>query len=168
MSESEIQELIETMLRRELTPAEEARWRHVQSDPATPVAALEQARLSRLVRRLPPAELSTNFTSQVVLRVEALEAARQHTTLPHWSGWRRLLASAHGWQVACAAFVMLFGLAVHQSYQSHARLAVARSVVAVSPLASTPPLHVLEDFNSIYTLSQAPVAEDDKLVAALE
>jgi len=55
MSESEIQGLIETMLRRELTPAEEARWRRLEGDPNTPAAWREEACLSRLVRRLPPA-----------------------------------------------------------------------------------------------------------------
>jgi anti-sigma factor RsiW len=163
MSNQEPNRWPELGLRRPLTPEQE-RWvtAHLAAHPAEAAAREEDLCLNRLLRQLPEAPLASNFTARVLTAVEGERPRRVVRRLPRsWAwlgdvGWGRPVTLA-----LVAGAVVLGG---YRRYQSQVRVDLAHSVAAVSTVATVPTLEMLEHFDAINRLSQAPPIQDKDLL----
>lgn len=164
MNDPVYQRLLETSWRRELTPAEQAELEARLADRPEARAAWEtDAALSRLLRRLPDASPSSNFTAQVLRAVE-VEAASRRSHARWWESWFRPVWPRLAWGVAVLA---LAAVAVHHHRQT-SRARLARELARMSVVVSLPSVEVFQDFEPIRRLSHVPAASDEDLLAALQ
>lgn len=130
------------------------------SNHETPDSVLE-ARLSRVLGRLPDAPLASNFTACVMQAVELEDLRRSRKWSFSWN-WHYLLPRA-----AVVAAIVLFAGLSFQYYETGARRAqVARSValVAGTPM---PNVEALQNFDTIRRMSQ-PARPDNELLALMQ
>jgi hypothetical protein len=117
------------------------------------------ARLDALLRALPDKPVATNFTARVLQTVEHQERPRV---------WR-LLVPDFNWllRVEIASLAVAVGVLTY-SVRAHAEhTQFAKSLAAVSQVASLPSPDTLKDFDAIRHLSQTPAA-DTELLALLK
>jgi hypothetical protein len=124
-----------------------------------------EAGLSEALGQLPDAPVPSNFTARVMQAVErenAGEARRRRKGWQFWTHWRWLP------RVAVAAVVLLAGIiSFEQATKATRRAEYAKSVAAVSEVASLPGPDVLKDFDAIRVSNPSPAA-DEELLAALK
>jgi anti-sigma factor RsiW len=161
MQNAEYQKLKEASWRRPLTAEERARLRELlAARPEARASWEEDAALTGLLRRLPGADVSTNFTARVV------QAAGR---LPAKPAWRRRLEMfpwlPAGWvpRAALAAAMVCSGMLSFHEYEALHRAHEARAVASVSRLAALPSMDWLENFDTINRLNKVKVADDDLL-----
>jgi anti-sigma factor RsiW len=193
MQDSEYNELLKTGLRRKLTAEEEGRLRaHLAAHPEDQPAWEEEMALNNLLRNLPKAPLSSNFTAQVL---QLVEKERRHSSparsVQWWHGFFSLRWTR---QVAFSTVVLFAGLISYHQFQVSRREAVANSVAnifsmlepvlqpgeptgrvettrtaaQVSDGTALPTLEMLENFDAIKRLNQVPPQVDVDLLAALQ
>jgi hypothetical protein len=156
MNEPQSNPLREKVWRQKPTPAERARLR------ADPDLELE-ARLTEALTKLPDAPVPSNFTARVLQAVESETAAVLRPRLSRWHWFWHSLAPKSAYAVVLAALALF---AYHgQAAAKRARL--ARSVAAVSEVASAPSPEILQDFETIRRLNPAP-KPDQELLALLQ
>jgi hypothetical protein len=164
MNEAEFNRLLETAQRRPLTTEEELRLREYGLvQPEAQARWEEEEALTQLIRRLPAAPLSSNFTARVLDAV-AREPGESVLVAPAawwgWLGrWNPLKAGTVG---TTAAAVVL--LAFHQ-YQQTSRAELARTLAAFSQAATLAEVEVWRDFEAIRRLSQLPEGVDVELIS---
>ena len=131
-----------------------------------------EARLNRLLQRLPDAPLSSNFTARVLSQAR-LEAGNKAARL--WiAGWEwfsdAVWATGAAPRLAVAAGVVFLSVLTVNQYRAFARAEVARSVAVVSNLAALPSVDVLMHFDAINRLPEIPQSRevDVELLAALK
>jgi hypothetical protein len=161
MNEAEYQKLKETGWRRPLTAVERSRLRELlAANPGWQASWDEEAALSGLMRRMPAAAISSNFTARVV------QAALR---VPPKPAWRRRLEMfpwlPEGWvpRVALGAAMVCSGLLSFHQYETMRRAHLSREVASVSRLAGLPSVDWLENFDTINRLNKVRVADDDLL-----
>jgi hypothetical protein len=161
MRDTEYQKLKEAGWRRPLTAAERARMRELlAAHPEWQESWEQEAALSGLLRRLPSAAVSTNFTARVV------QAAQR---LPAKPAWRRRLEMfpwlPASWvpRVALAAAMVCCALFTCHEYEALRRARVAREVADASRLAGLPSIEWLKNFDTIDRMNKVKVADDDLL-----
>jgi anti-sigma factor RsiW len=161
MRDAEYQNLKEASWRRPLTVAERTRLRELlEAHPEWQESWNEDAALNGLLRRLPSAAVSTNFTARV------MQAARR---VPPKPAWRRRLESFHwlpaGWvpRAALGVAMICCGLLSFHQYGAMRRAHEARAIASVSRLAGLPSIDWLENFDTINRLNKVKVADDDLL-----
>jgi len=161
MQEAEYQKIKETGWRRPLTEVERSRLRELlAAHPEWQDFWEEEAALNNLIRRLPSAAVSTNFTSRVV------QAARRLPAKPSWrSRWEMFPWLPAGWvpRVALGAAMVCSGLLSFHQYEAMRRAQMSKEVVSVSRLAALPSIDWLENFDTINRLNKVKVADDDLL-----
>jgi hypothetical protein len=163
MQDAEYQRLKEAGWRRRLTTAERARMRELlAAHPEWQQSWEQDAALSGLLRRMPSAAISTNFTDRVV------QAAQRLPTRPSW-GQRLVLFPwlPSGWapRIALATAMVCCGLFTCHEYKALRRARVAREVAKVSLLV--PSVDWLQNFDTIDRMNKVKVADDD-LLAVLQ
>jgi anti-sigma factor RsiW len=150
-----------------LTPQEEAELQaYLLAHPEKQALWEEDLNLNRLLRQLPDAAISTNFTAQVMQAVRGEQRTRsEHRTgqVPVWrwitaGGW---LSKAVG--LGCALWIS--SIAFHE-HQLAARRETARAMAKLLTVA--PSLEVLQNFEAIERLNQVPRDADKDLIAALQ
>jgi hypothetical protein len=154
------QELLELSWRRKLTEAEERRLRDLLANDAEGQGHWEgEAALNEVLCRLPAAPVASNFTAQVLRRLETEERAGHRAGKGRWF-WRRM-----PWlpRVAFAAFLVGVGLFSYQETRFEHRQALVKSVEVVSDVRSLPSPKVLEDFDAIRAMNTAPAADEQLL-----
>ena len=165
MQNAEYQNLKEASWRRTLTGAERTRLQELlAAHPEWQESCQEDMALNGLLRRLPSAAVSTNFTARVV------QAARR---VPPKPAWRRSLDFfpwlPTGWipRVSLGVAMLCCGLLSFHEYQAIRRSQQARAVASVSRLAGLPSIDWLENYDTINRLNKVKVADDD-LLAVLQ
>ncbi len=118
------------------------------------------ARLDALLRALPDKPVASNFTARVLQQVARETAARPA------SGFGRFLQFRWLPRVAVASLALASCLATYHFRTQTARTQFARSIAAVTQVASLPSPETLKDFEAIRRLSQTPPA-DRELLALL-
>jgi len=165
MNDPLYQKLLEVSWQRPLTPEEEAELQaYLAAHPHAQAEWEEETLLTQQLRQLPTAPLSSNFTALVLQAVRA-EAGKPRWTATtfEWLAWvRRFLPRAASIGLA----LLLVITAVHQ-YRAAGRAQLAKSVAALSPVTPLNP-EILQDFDAIVQLSQAPTVADEDLLGALE
>src|SRR5580658_5059972 len=145
MQDAEYQNLTEASWRRPLTAVERTRLRQLlEAHPEWQESWHEDAALNGLLRRLPSAAVSTNFTARVV------QAARRVPARPAWRRWRESFPwLPAGWvpRVALGAAMVCCGLLSFHQYQALRRAKEARAVASVSTLAGLPSIDWMENFD---------------------
>jgi hypothetical protein len=115
--------------------------------------------LDALLRALPDRPVPSNFTARVLQAVDR-EASRP--AAPAW--WEPFL---HPLQflprVAMTALALALGVFGYAHYAQVERRAYARSVEAVTQVASLPSPDALKDFDAIRHLNATPAADHDLL-----
>ena len=110
----------------------------------------------------PPPPVSSNFTAQVLARIEREERVVERRT-PWWQriGWLPRLA-------ALAALALTFGVLWSQGSATR-QVRMAKQAVELGRAASVPGLEAasLADFEVIRRIGVVPRAEDDALILAL-
>ena len=161
MQDAEYQNLTEASWRRPLTAAERTRLQELlAAHPEWQESWQEDAALSGLLRGLPSAAVSTNFTARVV------QAAGR---LPDKPIWRRRLESFSwlpvGWvpRAALGVAMICCGLLSFHEYQAMRRAQEARAVASVSRLAGLPSIDWLENFDTINRMNKVKVADEELL-----
>jgi anti-sigma factor RsiW len=162
MKKSESGNLRDLGWRTKLSAKEEA-W--LAANPEADAHFREEQELTQLLGRLPDAPVSSNFTSQVLRRVELEQTKISREHKRGWPAWR----VGFGWvsRLAIAGFVFAAGVFGLQRYGEFTqRSELAHSVGIVSQVA-TVPTEWLEDFETISRLNvSAPV--DQELLAMLQ
>jgi anti-sigma factor RsiW len=158
--------LRELSWRRKLAAGEAAELRAwLAAHPETLTDWEAEAGLNEALGELPDAPVPSNFTARVLQSIEresGAAARRQRRNWQLWTDWR--------WLPKVAVTVVVLGAGLF-SYQQVARAArraeYAKSVTAVSDVASLPGPDVLKDFDAIRVSNPTPVA-DEELLAALK
>ena len=140
--------------------------------PGTQAADDIEARLNRLLQRLPNAPISSNFTARVVSQAR-LEAGSKPMRLwfADWESFSEsFLTVGAARRLAVAAGVVVISVLSVSQYRASARAEVARSVAVVSNLAALPSVDVLMHFDAINRLPEIPQSRelDVELLAALK
>ncbi|MBU6402341.1 MAG: hypothetical protein KGS61_18645 [Verrucomicrobia bacterium] len=166
MNGAEPNDWLEAGLRHPPTAEEERQWQaYLAAHPAERQAREEDLRLNQLLRQLPDAPLASNFTTRVLQALDR-ETARQGPTR-----WRPALANWVGrlnWVAATAllALALTLGALAYQRHRRRVQSELARSLAAVTPVATLPTLEMLEHFDAIRRLSLAPPVPDRDLLTA--
>ncbi len=145
-----------TGLHRELSEGEMAEWEmQLAAQPGTTGQFHDEVELNRLLRRLPDAPVSSNFTSLVM---QAIEYSRR-PVLRTRSAWN-LLEWAGGWRVriAFAGLMLLAGFVSFQQYQESQRRELARSILQISTVL--PPESLMGDFGVVSGLRRVSVSRE--------
>lgn len=156
------EELRALIWRRNLTPAEAARWRAwLASHPEAQGDGEVEAALTEALGSLPDAPMPSNFTARVLHAAQLEDARKQRAA----SGWGRLLTV--GWLPRVAAAAVVLGLALlsfeHiQDVRKQNELAHRLSSIGVVP--DPPHPEALEDFKAIRQLS----TPDDQLLSLMQ
>jgi hypothetical protein len=131
---------------------------HETPDPAD--AELE-ARLTRMLARLPDAQVSSNFTARLMQAVDLEESRRPRRWSFAWN-WQALLP-----RTAVTAAVILFaGLTVHHYELAARRTTFARNVALIAGSQPLPSVDALKNFDAIQRMGQ-PHA-DEELLALMQ
>jgi anti-sigma factor RsiW len=161
MKNTEYQIIKEASWRRPLTAVERARLREwLAAHPQTQESWEAEAALNGLLRRLPSATVSSNFTARVLL------AAQRPPPKPDWLRWLEMFRwLPAGWmpRAALALAMVCSGLLSLHEYEALHRTQEAHAVVSVSRLAALPPIDWLENFDTINKMNKVDVADDDLL-----
>ena len=163
MQDAEYQRLKETGWRRRLTAAERVRMRELlAAHPELQESWEQEAALNGLLRRMPSAVVSSNFTARVV------QAAQRLPAKPTWR--RRLemfpwLPVAWFPRVALAGAMVCCGVFTCHEYELLHRARLAHELVRDSVLV--PSVNWLENFDTIDRMNKVKVADDD-LLAVLQ
>ena len=151
--------LWEAGLRHELSPEEEARWKAAFSSEPTPDLASE-LKLNSLLRQIPDAPVSSNFTARVLAAVSAVPAPTQ--TL-----WQRFFGGRWLPRPAWALLLLVGLLIVAQQVKRHNQSQNAREMAQMTQAATAVSWEALQDFDAIKRLSRTAVPVDEELFAAL-
>jgi hypothetical protein len=149
--------------RRGLTPAEEAQLRAwLAEHPEAQVDWQAEAALNRALDQLPEPPVPSNFTALVMQAIarEPAAAVSRRERLP-WLAWRSRLR----W-LPKAAFLGIFVAAMllsHHQVAAFQRAQLARSLVAISDVASLPSPQILTNFEAIQVLDRTPPADVELL-----
>jgi hypothetical protein len=158
--------------RRKLTPAQQAELRAWLAEHPQALADCQaEAALNRALDQLPDAALPGNFTALVVQAVgRETAAASRRPRFPWlaWLGWRPRLP----WLPKIAFVPIVLGASFLSYHQVLAiqRAQIARSLVAISDVASLPSPQILTNFEAIRVLDRTPPADSellDRLSSAL-
>jgi len=169
MNESEYQELIERAARCPLRAEEHAQVQaYLAEHPDKQPDWEAEAALNRLLRELPPAPVSSNFTAQVVQAAMHTKPHRHRHHRLRLISLRWLWSFGRAWQGVVAGLVVGLALLAYSQHRVQSRAELARSVATISALAPLPALEAFQDFDSIKSLPAAPLAEQDELLAALK
>lgn len=164
MNETEFNRLLEAAQRRPLTAEEETRLREYGLlHPQAQALCEKEAALTQLLRRLPPAPLSSNFTARVLQAVSRETPEPAPVLRVAWRRWftlgRPLKLGALG---AAAAAVIL--LAYHQRHLA-GRAELAQSLAALGHAAALAEVEVWQNFDAIRRLSELPEEVDPELIS---
>ena len=152
----------EFMWRRKLSASQETQLRTwLASHPETQADLESEAALNEALDLLPDAPVASNFTSRVLQAIEVEPQQPQPTRLPAWMALSPFLR----WlpRTAVAALVLGIALVSYQHLREAHRIQMARDAAVVSEVASLPNPKVLEDFEAIRAMSQAPPADEELL-----
>jgi hypothetical protein len=162
MQNADFQKLKEISWRRPLSHPEIDQLRRcLESHPEWRRQWDEEAALDRLLRRLPAAQVSSNFTARVVRAAQSAPAPSGWRTWafpPRVQWWPRY---ALGVAMFCVGFLSFHG------YQRARGVQAGRDLANVSRLAASAPIGWFKDFDTIARLNKVQVADDD-LLAALQ
>jgi hypothetical protein len=158
--------LRELSWRRQLTAGEAAElcaWLAAHPDAAGEWEA--EAVMNEALGQLADAPVPSNFTARVLQTLERESAAESRRRWGRWQLWVR-------WRwlprMAVAAVVLVAGLfSYEQATRAARRAEYAKSVAAVSDVASLPGPEVLKDFDAI-RVSNPSSAPDEELLSALK
>src|SRR5688500_18158282 len=158
MNESEFNELLELSWRRPLNSIEEARLQtYLSEHPEAQRLWDSEATLNHFLADMPAAPLSSNFTARVLqaLDLDLAQAARQRPR-SWWSGsWPRL---------AWASSFLALSLLGYVQFQKHNEKQLHRDIATLTTAMPAEP-GVLQDFETIRRLGQAPVLDEALWVA---
>jgi hypothetical protein len=131
---------------------------HETPDPAD--AELE-ARLTRMLARLPDVPVSSNFTARLMQAVDLEDSRRPRRWSFTWN-WHALLPRV----AVTAAAVVFAGLTVHHYELAVRRTTFARNVALVAGSQPLPSVEALKNFDAIQRMGQ-PHA-DEELLALMQ
>ena len=149
---------------RKLTPAEEVELQNwLAAHPEARDDWETEAALSRVLDRLPEIKVSSNFTARVLeaVELESAAVARAADSKRKWF-WRSFLP-----KTAFASVFLIMGVMAVREARLEKSQRLAKSVAAVSQVASLPGPDVLKDFDAIQQLNRSP-APDTELLALLQ
>lgn len=179
MNEHEQNALWEKSLRGQLTPGEAAQLKaHLATRPDLRAQWEEEMALHELVRQLPDAPVSSNFTSLVMQAVAREEQIAARAEAPAAEGFMVWLRRHFAQITASTAVIAVTAFLVMQQQQSvtsretvvaDSRQEMAEQIKAMATVAPVPSVDALKDFEAINRMSQiqsSPEA-DMELLAAL-
>lgn len=176
MNEHEQNELWEKSLRDRLTPGEQVQldaW--LATRPDLFAQWEEEKALCQVIRQLPDAPVSSNFTALVMQAVAQEERAVQRTDAPVTGSFMAWLRQHLVQLTASTAVVALAAvLALQQAPTStpvittDSRQEIADQIKVLADVAPVPSVDVLKDYEAIRRLSQVSAEPDLELLAALQ
>lgn len=167
MNSSEYTRLIEIASHRKLKRSEEEAVQQFLSEhPEEQGRWEEEQRLNQCLRALPDVPVSSNFSARVISEVAAqARPAGRRIMRPDWIWSGRWARPAMAFSLVVLVLAGA-GLNIRRTNQVHER---AESIAAMSRVAGLPPVDLLQDFEAIQRLSQAPRESDAAyLLSALE
>ena len=168
MNEQDYQQLREASWRRRLTQTEDASLQHYLSNhPEAHEDWLTETELSRLLRQLPDAPVSSNFTARVVQAARLEAATRQRAGAWNWPAWLSIGNWLPKTAVATLAVGLLLSLGYNQ-HQKHMRAAFARNVVQLTDAVSASDPELMQDFEPIRQMGETQPKADLELIALMK
>ncbi len=122
--------------------------------------------VAELLRQLPDAPLSSNFTAQVLLAVNRQD--NRKVSSGGWRWWQWFASSRPAYRPAIVGLVVCLSFFSYHEYRSVERSNRAKSVATVSNIAAVPSVELLQDFEAIHGLSHVSTPVDTELLAALQ
>ena len=126
-----------------------------------PADAELEARLTRMLARLPDVPVSSNFTARLMQAVDLEESRQPRRWSLAWN-WHALLPRV----AVTAAAVVFAGLTVHHYELAAQRTTFARNVALVAGSQPLPSVEALKNFDAIQRMGQ-PHA-DEELLALMQ
>jgi len=120
-----------------------------------------EARLTRMLARLPDAPVPSNFTARLMQTVDLEESRRSSRWSFAWN-WHTLLPRA----AVTAAVILFAGLTIHHYELAARRMTFARNVALVAGSQPLPSVDALKNFDVIQRMGQ-PHA-DEELLALMQ
>lgn len=163
MDDHPYERLRETSWRRKLSPEEEGElqaWLAQHPERSGDFEA--ELELTDALARLTNAPVPSNFTARVLREAERQKGTPSTTTSRLWQLPLRWLPRA-----AVAAVILAAGLFSYEHVQDNRRKERADSVREIIEITSVPGPEILQDFDAIQAMSQAPTA-DVELLKALQ
>jgi hypothetical protein len=148
--------------RPKLNASEEAQLRSwLASNPEAQAYYESEMVLNEALDLLPDAPVASNFTARVLQAVESEKARIERAQYPV----RTSLAQVLRWLPRTAVAALTLGLALisYHHFRDVHRLKLAQDAAVVSQVASLPNPKILEDFEAIRAMSQAPAADEELL-----
>jgi len=157
--------LLELSWKQKLTDAQEAQMRAWLAAHADCLPDWEaETSLNNALGQLPHVPVPTNFTAQVLQRLDSEVAAETRHRPAGWRIWRQRWLPRMGFAVV----VLGAGLFSYHQVRMDQRRAYLRSVEVVSDVASLPSPKILEDFDAIRALNATPATPLWRLRPRLE
>jgi anti-sigma factor RsiW len=153
---------LELSWRRKLTPAQEAELRAWLAEHPQALADWQaEVALNRALDQLPDAAVPGNFTALVLQALERETAPAPHAPRLPWLAWRPRLP----WlpKMGFAAILLSASVLSYHQVLAFQRAQLARSVVAISDVASLPSPQILTNFEAIQVLERTPPADIELL-----
>jgi len=162
MSLPEDNKLAESVRRGRLTADEEAQLHvYLSAHPGERAAWEEELNLNQLLRHVPTAPVSSNFTRRV------LDAARRESQAPaQVVGWQRWWLRGWAPKLATSTVDICLGLLTYHEHQLAGRKEVAQTLATMAGAGNS--LELLQNFDAIERLNQVPRDVDRDLIAALQ
>ena len=167
MNPNDPENLRQTLWRKPLSAKElDGLGKDSGQDPATAEDLKLEAALTRALKSLPKAEIPSNFSSRLWQELD--KAPANSRSAASWiSQFSSRLAGLVPRLAVGAIALAMVALAYHEHTVSR-RTEMAHSLTTFSAVASLPSMEVLEDFDTIQRLKQAPPAVDLELLAVLQ
>ena len=167
MNDDLYNDLLEASWQRKLTVEEETQLRGwLAAHPEKQAEWEEELSLNQQLERLPNAPLASNFTAQVLGKLD-LELSREEREVSRpgkfTSWWRGLVPRF----ASVLLLAVLAGTAVVQ-YREHQREEMADGLKVVAPVASVLQPEAWQNFEAIHHLGHVPTVSDEELLAALQ
>jgi hypothetical protein len=167
MNDPNLNRLRELVWRRKLTEAEASELEKLLSaHPDAGADLQDDASLTQLLGRLPEAPpVASNFTALVMQSIERDSAASARGHAPDWLGWlrRHWLPNA-----AVAGLTLTITFVGYHHHRSNERALMAAQVAGLAEAVSASGPDVIENFNPIWRLGDAPPEADTKLIALMQ
>lgn len=167
MNEAEYRRLTEKQREGALSAEESKRLAAFLADhPQRPLEWESDAALDHALGRLPVIPVPSNFTSQVLQRLDRELQTETLSGAQTW--WRKLYQSPVLKSVFAGLAILAIGAFGWKGYHAYQRSVMVEKVVTLSEKVPVMDLEAFQNFQAIQTLDQVPAKPDTELLLALQ
>jgi hypothetical protein len=168
MNKQRAEQLRDTATRRQLTPAEQDEWNvWLAASGSERPGWEEEMRLNQVLRSLSRPPVSSNFTARVLAALDRDRRGATRNRVPRalWPAWLRWRWQ---WAAGSLAVLALAVVVLQESPRVQARKEVVHSAGVLAEAGGPLSVDILQDFDAIYALPNAPLPSMTEFAAAFD